>query len=236
VLLTFSVDSLIDYFQEETTQTRAGRAIDLDTAFAAQLVSLRTERGARYLIQNTLYRHIRQNTAARFYTPFFIKSADNHRSYWLLHLSTTERARDEMARLHWQMTNTFVHYGRAGFNALGFDPNIDPDQPPFEFDFGSDARVDSLNAAIEQLPKLIRDDALGQGDPVTIRDLFRARCNETPLTMGLVSEAVVKLRDEFEEVEVLTREGKIRPKARKLSWDDGVRTRSQRTFYRSFGR
>jgi three-Cys-motif partner protein len=142
VLLTFSVDSLIDYFREQTAETKGGRAIALDNSFASQIVNLKTEQGKRYLIQNFLYRHILENTGAKFYTPFFIRSADNHRSYWLLHLSTRERARDEMARLHWEMTNTFVHYGKAGFNALGYDPDIDPDQQSLEFDFGSNARTD----------------------------------------------------------------------------------------------
>ena len=233
VLLTFSVDSLIDYFRTQATATRSGRAIELTPEFSASLVAAKTEQGARYVIQNFLYRHIRTKTGALFYTPFFIRSAENHRSYWLLHLSKHERARDEMARLHWEMSNTFVHQGGAGFNALGFDPNVDPDQRALEFDFGSDARADSLNAALCELPKLIRDDAQDQGVPVTIGELFKARCNDTPLTMELVSEAVVKLRDEFQEVEVLTPDGKVRPKAINLGWSDQVRTTRQRTFFRA---
>jgi hypothetical protein len=200
--------------------------------FAERIVALKTEQGARYLIQNFLYRHIQAKTGAPFYTPFFIKSATCRRAYWLLHLSKHERARDEMARLHWNMSNIFVHHGGAGFNALGFDPNIDPDQGSLDFDFGSDAKSDSLNAAIEQLPKLIRDDA-ADGCPITIADLFKARCNDTPLTMPLVSEAVVKLRDDFAEVDILTPEGKLRPSAVNLGWEDRVRPRSQRSFFRS---
>jgi three-Cys-motif partner protein len=235
VLLTFSVDSLIDYFRAETARTRSGRAIEITDEFAESLAGLKTEHGARYVIQNFLYKHVQQKTGALFYTPFFIRSADNHRSYWLLHLSNHERARDEMARLHWEMSNTFVHHGGAGFNALGFDPNIDPDQTSIEFDFGSSARADSLSAALEQLPMLIRDDEPDQGSPVTIGELFKARCNETPLTFPMVAEAVVKLRDEFQEVEVLSPEGKLRPAAVHLDWRDQVRTRRQRNFYRVLG-
>ena len=111
------------------------------------------------------------------------------------------------------MTNTFVHHGKAGFNALGFDPDVDPDQQLLEFDFGTSARTDSVNAAVEQLPRFIREDTSSSDGPVTIGELFRARCNDTPLTMPLVGEAVVKLRDELEEVEILGPDGKIRPKA-----------------------
>ena len=232
VTLTFSVDSLINYFREETTKQRSGRAIELTDEFAERLLSFKTDHGGRYLIQNFLYRHVREKTGALFYTPFFIKSPDSHRSYWLLHLSKHERARDEMARLHWSLGNTFVHHGGAGFNALGFDPTVDPDQIHLNFDFGSDARVNSLNAALDQLPKLIRDDAPGHGVPVSIEELFKARCNETPVTMPLMSEALVKLRDELKEVEILTPEGKVRPKAVNLNWDDLVRLPQQRSFFR----
>jgi hypothetical protein len=106
----------------------------------------------------------------------------------------------------------------------------------FEFDFGSDARSDSLNAALEQLPKLIRDDSSDRSTPVTIGELFRARCNETPLTMGLVSEAVVRLRDDFKEVEIFTADGKIRPAAVNLNWSDSVRARKQSAFLRHLHR
>jgi three-Cys-motif partner protein len=136
VLLTFSVDSLIDYFRREVAGTRGGRAIEITDEFAVSLAALKTEQGARWLIQNFLYKHVRDKTGARFYTPFFIRSANSRRAYWLLHLSKHERARDEMARLHWDMSNTFVHHGAAGFSALGFDPNVDPNQASLEFDFG----------------------------------------------------------------------------------------------------
>ncbi len=54
VLLTFSVDSLIDYFSEKTAGTKAGRAISLDSEFASQIINHKTEQGARYLISKFL--------------------------------------------------------------------------------------------------------------------------------------------------------------------------------------
>ena len=133
------------------------------------------------------------------------------------------------------MSNIFVHPGDAGFNALGFDPNVDPNQPTLEFDFGSNARKDSLAAAMEQLPRMIRDDASDVATPVTIGDLFRANCNETPLTFDLVSEAVIKLRDEYGEIDVFTEADRLRPTAKTLDWTDRVRGRQQKTFIRLFG-
>jgi len=235
VLITFSVDSLIDYFSDQTARTAAGQAIELDPAMGDLIRALKTEHGQRHVIQGVLYKHIISSTGADFYTPFFIRSADSRRSYWLLHLSKHGRARDEMARLHWDMSNVFVHPGNAGFNALGFDPNIDPNQQTLGFDFGADARADSLAAAVDQLPRMIRDDAPDVATTVTIGDLFRANCNETPLTFDLVSEAVIKLRDEYREIDIFTEAGRLRPSARSLNWNDRVRGRQQKTFMRLFG-
>ncbi len=236
VLVTFSVDSLIDYFSDKTHITTGGQAIEINPDISDAIKNLKTEHGQRKIIQSILYKHIIRNTGADYYTPFFIRSSDSRRSYWLLHLSKHPRARDEMARLHWKMSNVFVHPGEAGFNALGFDPSVNPDQPKFEFNFGSDARRDSLAAAINQLPRLVHDDVSESGTPITIGDLFRARCNETPLTFELVSEAVVKLRDDFREFDVFTADGRPRPAAKALKWTDQVRNRSQRSFIRSLGR
>ncbi len=235
VLITFSVDSLIDYFSDQTARTSGGQAIELDPAMGEAIKALKTEQGQRHLIQGILYKHIISSTGADYYTPFFIRSSDSRRSYWLLHLSKHSRARDEMARLHRAMSNIFSHPGGAGFNALGFDPNVDPNQPKLEFDFGVDARADSLAAAIEQLPRMIRDDAPDASTPVTIGDLFRAHCNETPLTFDLVAEAVVQLRDAYDEIDIFTHEGKLRPAAKILRWDDQVRNRQQKSFIRRLG-
>ncbi len=79
VILTFSVDSLIDYFRAEVSNTRGGRAAEITNEFAKSLVAIKTEQGARYVIQNFLYKHVTAKTGAEFYTPFFIRSADNHR-------------------------------------------------------------------------------------------------------------------------------------------------------------
>lgn len=230
VIITFSVDSLIDYLTDQTARMKSGQAIELDSSLGEALAAMKTEDGQRSVIQGFLYRHILNNTGARYYTPFFIRSPDSHRSYWLLHLSQHSRARDAMAQLHWELQNTFVHPGKAGFNALGFDPSIDMNQPRLEFNFGSDARRDSLNAAIEQLPGLFYDDAVRLGEPVTIEKLFAARCNETPLTLGLVAEAVRRLRDDHMELEVFTREGVPRLRAMNLSPKDIVRVPMQKSF------
>ena len=231
VLMTFSVDTLINYLTDQTTRMRAGRRIELDPALGEALSGMRNERAQRAVIQGFLYRHVLGSTGADFYTPFFIRSPRSRRSYWLLHLSRHARARDEMARVHWERSNAFLHPGKSGFQALGYDPSIDHDQLDLEFDFGSDAHADSINMAVEQLPRMIHD-----GSTTTLGALFAAHCNETPLTMGMVSEAIVRLRDDLNEIDVLDADGNLRPRATRLDPSDIVRVAKQRSFLKSLGR
>ena len=57
-----------------STRPRSGRAIELENQLAESLAALKTEQGARYLIQNFLYRHVQAHKGADYYTPFFIRS------------------------------------------------------------------------------------------------------------------------------------------------------------------
>ncbi|UIN38345.1 three-Cys-motif partner protein TcmP [Methylobacterium oryzae] len=236
VLITFSVDTLINYLTDQTSKMRAGQRIELSPLLGEALKDMRTERAQRAVIQGFLYKHIIDRTGAAFYTPFFIRSPQSRWSYWLIHLSMHARARDEMARRHWDLSNTFSHPGKSGFNALGYDPSIDNNQLNLEFDFGTNARIDSVNAAVEQLPRMINDGSAGDSTPVSLSELFVAHCNETPLTMSLVSEAVVRLRDEYNEIEIFDSEGRLRPRATKLSNLDRVRAKKQQNFLRTLHR
>jgi three-Cys-motif partner protein len=86
VFLTFSVDALIDYLSSHSHQMRAFAEIDVDPGLVQELVRLKQaeQLGYRILIQNGLYSHIQSVTGAPFYSPFFIKSPDAHRSYWFI--------------------------------------------------------------------------------------------------------------------------------------------------------
>src|SRR5262245_34801258 len=113
VFLTFSVDSLIDYLSERSFDLKAFAEIDVDAGLVRELVQIKQaeQAGYRAAIQNGLYKHVQAVTGAPFYSPFFIKSPEAHRSYWLIHLSTHREARNEIGMIHWQENNTSVHHG-----------------------------------------------------------------------------------------------------------------------------
>jgi len=202
VILTFATDSLIDYLSEnELTQQileKVGISLPSKT-----IVTAKEERDWRRTIQFALHREIPEQTGAKFYTPFFIRSTDAHRDFWLIHLSGHFRARDVMVGLHWKESTSFAHYGRSGLRMLGYDQQHDAEWtrqqmlPGFYFD--DTALASSQEDLLEQLPERIFN--IGEG--VVFSELFAALTNECPVTAeimkgvlaDLAKEGVIQVRD-----------------------------------------
>lgn len=233
ILLTFAVDSLIDFLSMKTAETQALLNIDLNREDVRALTDLRTGDGWRYLIQHGLYRHIQDRTGSRFYTPFFIHSVGAHRSYWLLHLSNHREARDEMGKLHWRLNNHFQHHGGAGFHALGFDPSKDLRQGLLTFMFDDDAMKRSESAVLEQLPRMIHA-ANRNGAGLVVEELFAGNCNDTPVTSEILSRQIALLRDEG-ELMIVAPDGSRKLRAKTINWDDRLVLPSERSLFSRLG-
>lgn len=229
ILLTFAVDALIQYLTEDEALAKALIGIDITREDVRDLMAMRDETGWRYLMQNGIYSRVCERTQARFYTPFFIRSTEANRSYWLLHFSNHRQARDEMGKLHWAIQNSFSHYGGAGLNALGFDPGKDLRQLPMDFTFDDDARRRSEDTVMDQLPRLLRQAGTNGTEPPTVEALFAANCNDTPVTSDIVKAQLLRLRDE-KEIIIVGADGKERPKAVNIRWDDSLTLPPQRSF------
>ena len=234
ILLTFAVDALIDFLTEKRSESGALLGLDLQREDVRALLELKNGDGWRYLIQNGLYRHVQSRTGAPFYTPFFIHSVESHRSYWLLHLSSHRQARDEMGKLHWRINNHFQHHGGAGFHALGFNPSKDLRQDLMQFMFDDDARARSEAAVLDQLPRMIH--AANQGDlgGLVVEQLFAGNCNDTPVTSEILSSQLRLLRDEG-ELMIVSGEGKEKPRAKTIAWDDRLILPRQRSMFSRLG-
>jgi three-Cys-motif partner protein len=230
IILTFSVDYLINYLNENEAFLKAVLPVELSVRQVQEMLGFKVQKEARWLIQNFLYRHLMKSTGAPFYTCFFIKSPESHRSYWLVHISKHPRARDEMARLHWSMSNHFIHHGRSGLRMLGFDPDQVIEQVPLDFMFDDDAEARSKEALLSELPSLIFSPSELGTRPVTVGQLFKRVCNETPATTLLISDALVKLRAE-REIEILSKEGRPRPRSQQLDWADLILPARQITMF-----
>jgi three-Cys-motif partner protein len=234
IFLTFSVDALIDYLAERSLEMKAFGEIDVDPELVRRLIQTKQEEQAGYrtLIQNGLYSHVQLATGAPFYSPFFIKSPDAHRSYWFIHLSKHREARNEIGMIHWNENNTTIHHGSAGLNALGFAPGGDVDQMTMGYLFDGHAKDLSRARLTEQLPSLIYD-AVAAGAPPTLEQVFGLRCNDTPVVRELLEEVLLSLRSEG-ELSIIDATGRAKPRANTIGWEDRIVLSPQRSFFGSF--
>lgn len=230
IIITFNVDYLIDYMSETDEFLKAVVPVELGVKAVREMLGMKDQRHGRWAIQNTLYKHFRDQTAAPYYTCFFIKSPNSHRSYWLIHISKHPRARDEMAMRHWDLKNHFVHHGRPGVKMLGYDPEHNSGQTVFDFGFDESAEAMSHAALSADLLPLIRETSIPNGHPHTLKTLFAQICNDTPATATQVGGVLVDLRSQ-KEIDIVTAEGRPKPRSESVRWTDVILpTRQHRIF------
>lgn len=235
VILTFMVDNLVNLLHDRMSDFRALTAIDYGREDIRALMALKQQRGWKRIIQNTVYSHIQARTGAAFYTPFFIHPEKSNRDYWLIHLSKHHQAREEMGKVHWGMENTFEHFGRSGFDALGFIPGVDVRENNFDFCFNDNARTRSETAVLDQLPRLIHANAAENSAPLTKQRIFVARCNETPVIADIVDSQLAFLRDE-KEIVITAADGSVRRSAKQFAWDDHIELVREPRLFSMLGR
>ncbi|NNU17085.1 three-Cys-motif partner protein TcmP [Parvularcula sp. ZS-1/3] len=235
IFLTFMVDSLIDFMTEKRGELQGYRNVELDHGFIQELLKEKTEsKGWRMVIQNELYSHLQEATGAEYYSPFFIRSPEAHRSYWFLHLSRHREARNVIGNIHWDESNVSLHHGRAGLQALGFTGKADAMQDMLGgYEFDETARRASRESLLQQIPQIIRDGVDPDRAP-SLEQLFGSRCNDTPVTRELFEEALVELR-QLGEVRIEDIYGKDKPRSPKVSWSDRIVLARQPSLFGPFG-
>ena len=230
IIVTFSVDWLITFLCEDEKFLKGVAPVEIGADQVRRMLDLKEESGGRWAIQHLLYRHLVARTGAPYYTPFFIRSPASNRSYWLVHISKHPKARDEMAQLHWTMSNLFIHQGGAGLRMLGFQPERVAEQTAIDFDFGALAEERSRTALMSELPPVIFEAAFRSAKPATLETLFGRVCNETPATTTIISKVLLDLRAEG-EVEIVTADGRPRPRTSTIDWSDVILPPKQRSFF-----
>jgi three-Cys-motif partner protein len=236
IFLTLAVGWIVAYLADlKTAATKLG----MSAAFVNRLTEYGDEgvplddpdarptfRALQILLKDVFTTHV----GTAFYTPFFIVSRDSNRAYWFLHLANSPRAHDVVKALHWKIENHFQHFGGAGLDMLGYDPDHDPDvthQLPFQFD--DPARVWTRQALQETVTARIGRDFTGG---VRFDNLFSSICNGTPATKAMLAETVSTLCTEG-ELEKRGGGGEARARTTKPKDDDIILVARQRTW--SFG-
>ena len=230
VILTFATDWLLDYMADtpefRTILERTGLAGWSDTL--PELLREKDRAGGRQAIQALLYRDLWSGSGARYFTPFFIRSAGAHRDYWLVHLSGHEKAHDVMTELHWREQNKFAHFGRSGLHMLsilGYDPALDPDVTGQLYAFTPDDKATTKASITAQLA----GDIAERPDGVRFGDWFREHCNFTTATRRDLISAILKVAHGG-EIEIYDGEGAMARRTSGLRDEDILRVPRQSTF------
>lgn len=236
VVLTFMVDHLVNLLNDKMIDTPGLSAIDLNRQDVREMLEMKEQKGWKRLIQNTLYEHIQRNTGAEYFSPFFIHpEGGSNRDYWLLHLSRHHQAREEMGKIHWELENTFEHFGRAGFNSLGFKPGADVRDGMLDFGFNDNARTRSETAVVDDLARMVHARKATGLPPLTKKVLFTASCNDTPVVSSIVDTSLVTLRD-ARDIRIIAPDGAVRRSASSFGWDDTIELVESPTLFSLLGR
>ncbi len=206
VILTFAADALVNHLARTPAIAKAVAPLQLTDSRIGDLIQYRDGDGGRALVQRTLRDHIRIMTGASYDTPFFIHPAGSRRALWFLHLSRHPTARDVMIQKHWELQNTFEHYGPGGFGMLGWDALRDTETLPL-FRFGTLDLQQMRDQLLESLPKEMF--GLASEQPVTIDSLRHMLANRTAARFSDLDEVIVRLVGE-REFDILNPDGKVR--------------------------
>lgn len=228
VLLTFYIDSLINYLSEKNLADFE-RSIGIRTSLSAKEIDeVKQSPSWRVHLQSSLYQDLTSQCSARFFTPFFIRPERGHGDFWLLHLSQHWKARDVMAGTHWRHHNHFAHYGRPGFHMFttGYIGKFD-DEGKLQrgFDFSEMAATVSKDTMMAQIPSMLFDGAEG----MTFEQFFLQLINTTPATRSMVESTLLAL-NEGGDITILDETGGASRARVHLKPEHVLRLPSQRSF------
>jgi len=206
VILTFAADALVNHLAETPHLTKAVAPLQLTESQIGALVEHRDGDGGRALVQRVLREHARLVTGATYDTPFFIRPQRSRRALWFLHLSRHPTARDVMIQQHWELRNTFEHYGPGGFGMLGWDTLRDSANLPL-FRFGELDAQHMHDQLLDSLPRELF--ALVCEQPLTIDALRHEFANRTAARFSDLDRIILQLAQE-KEFEIRSPEGRVR--------------------------
>ena len=234
VILTFATDWLIDYLSKEESFKKAYNSTGLHEYLPLQHLLQEKKDSAQWrsVIQAHLHRSILASSGARYYTPFFIKSTEANKSFWLLHLSNHPRARDVMTGLHWRIKNQFSHHLAPGIRMFGYDPSKDEQVTGVsdlfgapEYAFDEDAHKLTHQTIQRELPTSVYQYDGG----ISFQSFYEKIANHTPATMDHIKATIASLID-LKEIEVVSPDGKTRNKASTIKDSDILQVPRQTIF------
>lgn len=192
VIININVSWLIDFINDSDRFRSTIDNIGLSRYISAdEILNLKLNvPDSRYIIESKLSKAIQIATEFPYFIPFFIEPEDNHRGYWLLHLSPHYRAHNAMSEVIWKKGNYMRHYGGDGARIfeLSYKGRI-IDQPNlFGQTFNKQTRDVHINGLIRDIPDIIWNKS-----PVNISKLIENTCNNTAATREMYIESISQL-------------------------------------------
>ena len=218
VILTFAADALVNHLTERPALIKAAAPLELTESRIHELIEYKDGDGGRALVQRALRGHIRSVTCAAYDTPFFVRPRQSRRALWFLHLSRHPTARDVMIQRHWDISNTFEHYGSGDFGMLGWEALNSRTLPLFHFEEHEAQQMQEqlLNSMPGELF------ALASENPLTVDAMRHMLANRTTARFSDLDKTVLKLFRE-KEIEILDPDGRVRSRTlRHLRPDDRI--------------
>lgn len=203
VILTFAADALINFLRDRPEFVKAVSPLEMTDTDVRDMLDLKKRDGGKALVQRAMRDRIRRVTGARFDTPFFIRPAPSARTLWFVHLSRHPTARDVMVQRHWELADTFEHFGPGGLNMLGWDERADY---PL-FGFGEHERNLVHQQLVDSVPAEIH--ALAADGAVTVDTIRAVLANQTAARFEDLDRVLVELFN-GKEIEIRSAGGTLR--------------------------
>ena len=205
IILTFAISNLVDFINDPESLRRMTQNIGLQYLNVDEICSLK-EKGVlsnRNIIESKFSEAIFKSTSFRYFVHFFIQPKDNHRGYWLLHLSQHPRAHNAMTETIETIGNYLRHYGGIGTNwrELFFKGGRKEQPLLFGKPYDQMAKEEHTQGLITDLPETV-----SKMGTTTVKKLIESTCNETAASPELYKLALSELSN-ANEIAILGKSG-----------------------------
>ncbi|MCW5199434.1 three-Cys-motif partner protein TcmP [Desulfobulbus sp. F1] len=199
VIINISISWMVDFINDSNRFKSIISNMGLENFVNfREIIELKENIGEnRYIIESKLSVALQRAAEFPFFRPFFIEPCDNHRGYWLLHLSPHYRAHNAMSEVIWEQGNCMRHYGGDGARIFDLSykggtldrPNI------FGKTFNGTAREQHVNGLIRDIPSMI-----WSNERILVARLIESTCNNTAASQDMYKESLLKIRNQGDVV------------------------------------
>lgn len=228
IILTFAIDSFLNYLREESSAFEIYRQFGVDDRFLSEWNANKSDEAfGRLVTQRALMSNIQRDSGAEFFTPFMLWSSTDNRWMMLAHLSRHQAARDKMLGVHWDIQNSFRHFGRGSLFSLGFDVRLIESKDAL-FNFANEDRERLQAELLQELPGEIH--SCMQGQSISIESLLERIGNRTAATNDDLFGVLTELA-QAKEFEVMSSKGTVKRSSSRIKTSDRLVLPAQKTLF-----